>query len=310
MASPEGKWIEGLSASLPAVDAARKVLAARLSAVEHYLPLAARRPHEDVEYVHQLRVSTRRAGAALDIFEVFIQRKALKQLRKRLRRVRRAAAQARDTDVFLARLGRLVTEAPSETTGFHHFLAGELLSHRLKAQKRLSQVADEPWCTSTALAAIGETWDFDIPRRFGRLAARQINERLREFDESLAATTREAAALHEIRIRSKQLRYAMEVFAPCFANSFREELYPAVEELQEILGDFNDCHVLGQRLEALRPGLELLPDSLSRIYEAGLEALAASLERRKEEILTEFDMWVPSWSELRRRTPEWEPLEG
>ena len=35
----------------------------------------------------------------------------------------------------------------------------------------------------------------------------------------------------------------MEVFADCFAPAFRAELYPAVEEIQEILGNANDSYV-------------------------------------------------------------------
>ena len=61
----EGKWINGLTPDMPVADAARVVLAARFEVVRQYLPLAAAKPYEDVEYVHQLRVGTRRAGAAL-----------------------------------------------------------------------------------------------------------------------------------------------------------------------------------------------------------------------------------------------------
>ena len=64
--------------------------------------------------------------------------------------------------------------------------------------------------------------------------------------------------LHQIRILGKRLRYAMEVFADCFAPAFREELYPAVESMQEILGNANDSHVACTRLEALSSRLQAL----------------------------------------------------
>ena len=47
-------------------------------------------------------------------------------------------------------------------------------------------------------------------------------------------------ALHEFRIAGKELRYAMEVFAAAFDASFRKDLYPIVEELQNKLGAVND----------------------------------------------------------------------
>ena len=43
-----------------------------------------------------------------------------------------------------------------------------------------------------------------------------------------------------MRILGKRLRYAMEMFADCFGPAFREELYPAVEQMQEILGRANE----------------------------------------------------------------------
>ena len=58
----DGKWIAGLTPGMPIADAAKAVLTARFAVVRHYLPLAAEKPQEDVEYVHQLRVGTRRAA--------------------------------------------------------------------------------------------------------------------------------------------------------------------------------------------------------------------------------------------------------
>ena len=64
----DGKWIAGLTAEMPVADAARVAFAARFAVVTHYLPLAVDKPYQDIEHVHQLRVGTRRAGAALSAF--------------------------------------------------------------------------------------------------------------------------------------------------------------------------------------------------------------------------------------------------
>ena len=61
----DGKWIEGLTPEMAVAEAATVVLAARFEVVRRYLPLAAEKPYDDLEYVHQLRVGTRRAAAAL-----------------------------------------------------------------------------------------------------------------------------------------------------------------------------------------------------------------------------------------------------
>ena len=62
------KWGKGLSPDQPTSEVARTVLDARLKTVWHWLPLAAEKSEEDVEYVHQLRVAgapSRRGPAGL-----------------------------------------------------------------------------------------------------------------------------------------------------------------------------------------------------------------------------------------------------
>src|SRR5712692_8244692 len=96
----DGKWISDLKASTPLVDAARRVLTIRLEVVRDYLGLALREADKDPEYVHQLRVGTRRAGAAVEIFSLCLPDRVYTKARKQLRRIRRAAGAARDWDVF------------------------------------------------------------------------------------------------------------------------------------------------------------------------------------------------------------------
>src|SRR5207247_467787 len=81
-------------------------------------------------------------------------------------------------------------------------------------------------------------------------------------------------------ILGKQLRYAMEVFADCFSVVFREEIYPRVEEMQEVLGNANDSHVAGQRLGTLRDRVRLKwPEDWKR-YQPGFDALLRFHRRR------------------------------
>ena len=104
----DGKWIPDLSPEMPVVDAARTVLAARFGVVRHYLPLAAESPFDNPEYVHQLRVGTRRAGAALRVFADCLPKKPQRAAKKSLRAIRRAAGGARDWDVFLDNLAAVI----------------------------------------------------------------------------------------------------------------------------------------------------------------------------------------------------------
>src|SRR5215831_1054554 len=100
----QGKWISDLKPDTPVEAAARHVLFVRLQVVKDFLPRAALEADEDIEHVHQLRVGTRRADAALRIFAECLPKKMYRKARRRLRTIRRAAGAARDWDVFLTEL--------------------------------------------------------------------------------------------------------------------------------------------------------------------------------------------------------------
>ena len=96
----DNKWISFVSPEQRARKVARRILEARLRAVTYWLPCAAERPDEDPEFVHHLRVSSRRAAAALQMFRSLVGKPIYQQIRSVLRDVRGAAGGARDLDVM------------------------------------------------------------------------------------------------------------------------------------------------------------------------------------------------------------------
>ncbi len=60
------------------------------------------RQAEDIEYIHRMRVASRRLRAALTLFEDCLPRKMFPGWQKQIRRITRALGAARDTDVQLA----------------------------------------------------------------------------------------------------------------------------------------------------------------------------------------------------------------
>ena len=253
----DGKWITGLTADTPLPEAARHVLFVRLEVVRDHLPKVVDEADRDPEHVHQLRVAIRRADAALRLFEPCLPRKAYKGARERLRHLRRAAGEARDWDVFLLRLADQRKRRAEEEEAGLDLLAGYALGRRAAAQTELAAaVAEqrqdfEPHLTDLILAVRAP--DEDVGGKTLAALARTKLARLRErLEEAASGDLNDYAHLHQVRIAGKRLRYAMEVFADCFAPPFREELYPRVEEMQEVLGRANDHHVAGAVLSALR----------------------------------------------------------
>src|SRR5436305_640609 len=92
------KWLPDVSPADRAVDVAARALGARLEAVRRYLKRAA--GTGEPEDFHQLRVWSRRADAALDLFGDLLPARRVRWFRRWMRRLRRAAGRVRDADVL------------------------------------------------------------------------------------------------------------------------------------------------------------------------------------------------------------------
>jgi CHAD domain-containing protein len=297
-----GKWIQGLTADTPLTDAARRVLTVRLELVRDHLAPALGELGTDPEPVHQLRVATRRARAALDIFTTCLPAKAHKRARKELRDLRRAAGAARDWDVFLlALLERQRKPAARQRPGLD-LLCGYALSRRLQAQDQLREAGeDQPFACDRLLAdtvaAVHKPQDDSAGRVLIDLARPTLGGLLAELDDAAGRDLHDYAHLHRVRIIGKRLRYAMEVFADCFETAFKEELYPAVEEMQDILGRANDSHVASGRLQELRDRALLLLDGQAKRALPGIDALLRYHRERLPKEREQFETWWARWRE-------------
>jgi CHAD domain-containing protein len=302
----EGKWISGLTAATPVVEAARQVLEVRLAAVHHHLEPALREPDKDPEHVHQLRVATRRAGAALAIFRPCLPGRVHKRARRQLRRLRRAAGAARDWDVLLINLADRTRRAKQPSAGAD-FLLGYALGQRHAAQALLEAVASE-------LATGFRDWENDLvaavrepraPKGKPSLldwARPMLAGLLDELDEAAAQDLNDYDHLHRVRIIGKRLRYAMEVFVDCFPPPFRETLYPAVEQMQDILGRANDSRVAGGRLAGLRDRLRASQPAAWRRLRPAAEGLLRFHQRRLPRERRHFQIWWDRWCKSAART--------
>jgi CHAD domain-containing protein len=303
----DGKWIPGLTPTMSVPDAARVILAARLGVVRDHLPLAAERPFEDPEHVHQLRVGTRRAGAALRVFTDWLPNKHRKATRDSLRTIRRAAGDARDWDVFL--IG-LPSARPLQTAGGKpalDFLFGYALGERCAAQARLVQAAADAGPgfveESTALPDRSRPADGGPPGTLGDLAADHLGGLLAAFTDAVRADPTAPAELHQLRILGKRVRYAMELFADCFSPPLKDALYPAVESLQEMLGELQDAAVGAERLETLRVRVEQVsPDEWPRLRR-GITGLIRSVRAKLPGGRAKFRAWRTGWVKLTAQYP-------
>jgi CHAD domain-containing protein len=303
----DGKWIPDLKPTTPLADAARHVLTIRLDVVRHYLPQALHEADKDPEYVHQLRVGTRRAGAALRIFSTCLPGKTYKDARKLLGKLRRAAGNARDWDVFLDILTAWCQRQDAARRPGIDFLVGYAAGQRELAQAQLRDAAgDRPLAFDRFLAETVAT--VHRPHNGGAqrlvdLAHPMLSGLLHELELATVRDLNDYANLHLARIAGKRLRYAMEVFADCFAASFRETIYPEVEAMQEILGRANDSHVAAGRLEALRERLRESRPGDWRRYRLGIDGLLRHHRQQLPRERKQFLVWWKRWRRLGVEAP-------
>lgn len=236
------KWIKGTTPQQPITTVARRALRERLKAVRYYAPLAAKRWEEDIEHVHQIRVATRRARAALHIFAHLLPQREARWMKRRLRELRGAAGKARDLDVLAARL-QSITE---ETKGSHLGpVVEQVLARRRKAQKPLvttyKNAERKGFKQRSRAIAKAVRWRHEQQEpTFTETARTKLVPLVDNFFVAAAADLSNIEALHQMRIASKEIRYAMELLAGAFEDSFRSELYATFAEVQEKLGTIND----------------------------------------------------------------------
>jgi CHAD domain-containing protein len=289
------KWISGIKPHRSLEKGARRVLRDRLETVTRLLPIAARGKREPIRAVHQLRVSVRRATAALDVFADLLPTQRTQKLRKLLKRVRRAAGTARDLDVLAQ---RWLAQAGAMPDNAWEALLADVAQHRRSAQKPLRSVRKQmkrQHLEDSIREVIRRTrWRGEsLEPAFAQAARERLAPRVQQLFDAEPNDRDDLTGWHEMRIAGKQLRYAMEIFADAFDPQFRDEVYPEVETLQEKLGAIND-HVTAQPMLA-RWRHEHAPEEVHRRLDHLVEIERQGLTQAQ----ADFHHW---WTAERRAT--------
>ena len=199
---------------------------------------------EDVEYIHQMRVATRRLRAALRLFDPVLPQGMVENLRLPMSALTRQLGRARDLDVLLGEIVAPVQVALPDEPRLAA-LAGDITNRRYAVRAEVLAALAAPSYGRMLLAAV-EALHPAAPMilageslgAFAAVRLRQLCRRLRR--QARAATIADPATLHELRIGIKRLRYALEFFAaPASAGRLRR-LQARLAGAQDTLGRLND----------------------------------------------------------------------
>src|SRR6266516_2458348 len=141
------------------------------------------------------------------------------------------------------------------------------------------------------MARAREVPGFDCQEQFARAAARVVEVRAAEvFEHSRGVLDlSEIERLHDMRVATRRLRAAMEVFEPCFPRKRFRKTLKKVKALADALGERRDRDVAIEFLEGLagelpdpdRGALAALVEALREEQRAANEDLAPFLARKR-----------------------------
>jgi len=201
----------------------------------------------DDEDVHQLRVATRRAVAALDAFEPWLRRKRRERLRKRLRGLRRSTGAARDAAVRIELLREMAVGADGQRRRVLEALIGIA-----EEERRCGLAGVAPAIRAAELESLGSGWRGLVRRRGAKGSFKRAGcEALGARAEALRAIeVSDAESLHRLRIEIKRARYTLELFGRCGSKARVERLLARLGTLQDRLGEVNDTECLAAWIES------------------------------------------------------------
>jgi CHAD domain-containing protein len=123
------------------------------------------------------------------------------------------------------------------------------------------------------VARAREVPGFDCEEPFARAAARVVEMRAAEVFEHAEGVldTDEIERVHDMRVATRRLRAALEVFAPCFPTKRHRKALKRVKALADALGERRDRDVSIEFLEGF--GSEEAPAGDRAAVEALIERL-------------------------------------
>lgn len=254
---PGGPVPEGLKvrAGDPLAAAARKVVAQQ--ALKMRANTEGTLEDLDPEYLHDLRVATRRLRSALRLFGPALGPRRAESLRVELAWIGRLLGAVRDLDVFIANL-RVQEVRLGESAPVASLLARELEERRVPAREALvSALSGRRFAAlMRRLETLGAS---PAPRsarglsmlpvaQVGPAMVRKANRRVLALGRSVTGTS-PPGQLHRLRILFKRLRYACEFFREAFEDL--EPFIRAMVRFQDCLGEHQDAVVAMGRIRSL-----------------------------------------------------------
>jgi CHAD domain-containing protein len=209
---------------------------------------------DDAEALHDFRVALRRLRTTLRGFRPELGDAVPKKLQRRLRDAARSTSAARDAEVQLAWIRDHAGAVVRGSRGGLPWLRARLVGRRDRAYAAVREDMPPQFrrLERRVRRALNRATD-DRDRSpgqpsFGTAAARLLRDLTVDLEQALdaARSPGDEAAIHSARIAVKRVRYLLESLAGERADA--AVLVARCRELQDLLGELHDAHVLVEEL--------------------------------------------------------------
>jgi CHAD domain-containing protein len=204
----------------------------------------------NAEPIHDLRVAIRRFQQALGLFKQHFPSREIKKIKRRLKDLMDLSSDVRDYDIALKVLAKSELESAAPLKAKVAERRKESLGQLVAGLRRWgTRRTSAKW--RAVLAAGSNGSDQDARGRLAKLAKKFL-----AGGDEAAKKGRSADELHQYRIEAKKFRYALELFQPAYGAAAKEWL-DRLKELQSLLGDVHDYHMVRLTAEDLGGNAEL-----------------------------------------------------
>lgn len=261
------------------------------------------------EGIHQMRVALRRLRSALSLFGGPF-RAALHNLESDVRWISQVMGAARDLDVFQDEVLRPAAEAHGEDERLLELSTVVRARRRIAWHDVLEALESERFrhlALELAAVTYSRPW---LDASLGgaeaiRPAAEFAHERLTHRHRVLLKHGRnvdelDARERHEVRIKLKKLRYAIDFFSSLLKTGETRRFLKRMSKLQDILGHMNDATVARTLVRELLSSSEDGSGAAAIGYAGGVVA-GWHLGRTKERA----DRLKKLWRRFARQSPPW-----
>jgi CHAD domain-containing protein len=278
----------------PAHVTARQIMLSLLNTLEANIDGA--KANLDSEFLHDLRVATRRTRSAMSQIKGVFDADQLAPFKQAFGWIGQITGETRDLDVYLLKFPDYRASLPkalqADLDPFHTFLQ----QHHKQAQAELVKKINSPhfrthlktwrnWLHSSA-GESDQTPNAMCPsakladKRIGKLFKRVLKDGL-----DIGYDT-PAERLHELRKDCKKLRYLMEFFQSLYPKPAIRELIKALKVILDNLGEFQDLEVQARALEKF--GQQMLKEGTPASALMAMGILVGKLLERQEQARSEF----------------------